>query len=156
MFGLNAGRFQPAFVGRRPAAAEDTAIEPRKRIDALEKMKPNEESTWIRTVRMTAPSLADNTADADRLAEALASRLAGRPVDIDLDLIQTLPDRLRSSGYHVRCVVFRRGDRWVLAGVVPDDEAVPVCGLACDLGTTRVVLRLVNLAGGEVLGGNRL
>ncbi|MBI9087250.1 MAG: DUF4445 domain-containing protein [Desulfobacterales bacterium] len=114
--------------------------------------KREEKTGWIQAVCLAPPSLADNTADADRLIGKLKAQLGADIVDVDLDLVRELPGRLRAWNYRVRCVLFCDRGRWVLAGVTEVSDAAPACGMACDLGTSRVVLRLVDLATGKTLG----
>lgn len=106
---------------------------------------------WIQTVTLTPPSLKDNTADADRLIQALKSRLDTPVIDIDLDLLKILPAVLRHSRFNIRCILFKEKQHWVLTGITDAKDAFPIAGLAVDLGTTRVVLRLLDLATGRTL-----
>ena len=57
-------------------------------------------------IRLTPPSLGDNTADADRLTGALKKKLKTNSIHIDLALLKSLPDLLRSADYHIDCFVF--------------------------------------------------
>jgi uncharacterized 2Fe-2S/4Fe-4S cluster protein (DUF4445 family) len=109
-------------------------------------------SPWVRCVELTPPSLKDNTGDADRLVAALKKELGSDAVDLDLDLLKQLPAVLRQSGYRVRCSLFRDRGRWILTGIDGGADARPAAGLAVDLGTTRVVLLLIDLASGRTLG----
>jgi len=59
---------------------------------------------WIQTVTLTPPSLKDNTADADRLIQALKSRLDTPVIDIDLDLLKILPAVLRHSRFNTHII----------------------------------------------------
>jgi uncharacterized 2Fe-2S/4Fe-4S cluster protein (DUF4445 family) len=106
---------------------------------------------WIQTVSLEAPSLKDNTADAERLIQALKSRLNTTAIEIDLDLLKALPTVLRRSRFNVRCVLFKEKQHWVLIGIADAKETPRIAGLAVDLGTTRVVLRLLDLATGATL-----
>ena len=108
-------------------------------------------SPWIRCVALTPPNLKDNTADADRLVAALKKELGADAVDLDLDLLKQLPAILRRCDYRVRCSLFRDRGRWVLTGIDGGDDPRPVAGLAVDLGTTRVVLLLIDLVSGRTL-----
>ncbi|MDJ0802040.1 MAG: ASKHA domain-containing protein [Desulfobacterales bacterium] len=110
---------------------------------------------WVLTLELPPPSLQDNTADAERLIGALEHRLGAKPVDIDLATAAQLPTLLRDNAYRVRAIVFGAGARWQLVAVTADDTR-PVLGLAVDLGTTRIVLSLVDLASGQVLGDDSL
>jgi uncharacterized 2Fe-2S/4Fe-4S cluster protein (DUF4445 family) len=109
------------------------------------------ENRRVVTVRLTPPSLKDNTADADRLQRALMRRLDSDRVRIDLPLLREIPDALRSWGYSARCLLFKDRYGHQLLGMA--DPAAPrvMAGLAVDLGTTRIVLRLVDLASGRTL-----
>ena len=103
-------------------------------------------------VDLTPPSLEDNTADADRLLRALKRKTGADSISADLSLFRRLPALLREGEFRARCVVIPDRGRPVLLGVSPPDTPRPAAGLAVDLGTTRVVLRLVDLDGGAVLG----
>ena len=108
---------------------------------------------WVQTLSLDPPSLKDNTADADRLVNALKSHLkaTGFNLDIDLDLMARLPRLLREWNYHIRCTLFEDRHRWFLAGVQDGHTDTPAIGLAIDLGTSTIVLRLVNLESGDIL-----
>lgn len=106
---------------------------------------------WIQTVSLEAPSLKDNTADAERLLQALKSHLNTPAIDIDLSLLKILPVILRDAQFNIRCVLFKEKQQWVLAGIADAKDDAPIAGLAVDLGTTRVVLRLLDLATGRPL-----
>jgi len=108
-------------------------------------------SLWIKIISLNPPSLKDNTADADRLIAALKADLQTDHIDIDLDLLKKLPELLRQWEYRARCIVFKDRQRWLLTGITDAADAGPIAGLAVDLGTTRVVLRLVDLATGGTL-----
>lgn len=107
---------------------------------------------WVVHVRMTPPALKDNTADAERLAFALKPVLDAQYLDMDLPLLKKLPRVIRSSGYHVKCLVFKNRDRWVIVDIRAHDDPAPFLGLAVDLGTTRVVFRLIDLETSAHLG----
>ncbi|MGD8961408.1 MAG: ASKHA domain-containing protein [Desulfobacterales bacterium] len=106
---------------------------------------------WIQIVQLDEPSLNDNTADAERLLQALKSQLDIAAVDIDLTVLKTLPKILRDHDFNIRCVLFKERHQWVLTGISAAADLDRVAGLAIDLGTTRVVLRLVDLASGRSL-----
>ena len=110
-------------------------------------------SPWVRCVALPAPTLRNNTADAERLVAALSQALpaSAGAIDLDLDLLRQLPALLRRSDYRLRCTLFGDRGRWILTGISGADDARPAAGLAVDLGTTRVVLRLIDLATGASL-----
>lgn len=107
---------------------------------------------WIKTIPLTPPSLRDNTADADRLVGALKKELKTDFVQIDLELVRILPDLLRKCNYQPQCIFFKDRERYILTGVLNTSKDFTALGLAIDLGTSRVVIRLLNLADGKTLG----
>ena len=109
------------------------------------------DSPWIKIVSLDPPTLQNNTADADRLISVLKEDMQTDQIDIDLDLLKQLPTLLRKWEYTVRCILFKDRHRWLLTGITDAEDTGPVAGLAVDLGTTRVVLRLLDLSTGRTL-----
>jgi uncharacterized 2Fe-2S/4Fe-4S cluster protein (DUF4445 family) len=106
---------------------------------------------WVRTLSLSAPSLKDNTADTDRLLRALRLRLDTDAVGIDLDLVRRLPELLRQYRYRIRCILCKDRYQWQLLGVTAAEDARITAGLAVDLGTSRVELRLLDLTTARTL-----
>ena len=111
--------------------------------------------SWVQTVALARPTLTDNTADAERLTEHLKRRLGIGDLRVDLATLGRLPALLRDNDYRVRCILFGPGDAWQLCAVTADDIR-PALGLAVDLGTTRIVVSLMDLTDGHVLGEDSL
>ncbi|NOY68344.1 MAG: ATP-binding protein [Deltaproteobacteria bacterium] len=105
---------------------------------------------WILPVRLETPSLSDNTADADRLIKALET-VTGGPVKIGLDILKKLPQALRDGSFCLKCVCIKASGICELVEILTPDDFKPAAGLAIDLGTTRVVMRLVCLESGRTL-----
>jgi len=103
---------------------------------------------WVKRVALTPPVLSDNTADADRLVESLKKELKTDKVAIDLRLLKTLPFLLREWDYCAGCVVLKDREGWQVVGLYPQEQTNPPLGVAVDLGTSRVVVRLVSLVSG--------
>ncbi|GAB6906809.1 ASKHA domain-containing protein [Desulfosarcina cetonica] len=116
-------------------------------------MTPAADTRWVKHIALTPPSLGDNTADADRLILALNKALGTTTMTIGLDQLQPLPEQLRQWNYQVRAVTFKV-DRTTgsLVHLTAGDARETLCGLAVDLGTTRVVLRLIDLETGQAMG----
>jgi len=112
---------------------------------------PKDPMGWIIRVSLPLPSLQDNTADVDRLRQALRQKLDLSLVDLDLALVRQVPAILQANGYEVDCVVAQDRDRAMVLDLHPISHPDEALGLAVDLGTTRVVLRLVDLVQGRVL-----
>ena len=107
----------------------------------------SENEPWIRTVRpeITPPSLKDNTADVDRLLKGIRKGLQGEKVSIDFPLVRTLPRILRMHDYRVTAILFQNQAAWHLIDILPLQNGPSVDGVAVDLGTSTVVIRLIDL-----------
>jgi uncharacterized 2Fe-2S/4Fe-4S cluster protein (DUF4445 family) len=106
---------------------------------------------WTARIQLPVPSLQDNTADADRLRIALQREFNVDHLEIDFSLRKKLPSLLRNHDYCLRCLVFEDNGQGILIHAIPDNDQTILAGLAIDLGTTRVVMRLVNLHSREPL-----
>ncbi len=125
----------------------------------------------VRYIEIEKPVLGNNTADAQRLEQALIRELGKegdtQGVKIALHLLKTLPARLRTWDYKARAVVFKDRHSWRLVELLPPNlmdaglpepgcpesgPARPVLGAAIDLGTTRVVIQLLDLESCKTLG----
>ncbi len=107
---------------------------------------------WVETITLSEPCLGNNTADAERLAAELRLRLAVEAVEIDPELLRLLPGLLRRHAWSLRVVFLRDGQRLRLCGLLPPGSSTVAAGLAVDLGTTHIVLRLLDLENGQNLG----
>jgi len=105
---------------------------------------------WVHRISIPGPSLQNNTADAERVISALQPALGDGTVSIDLDLLRILPGLIRNVGGDLNLTLSRQSDHWTVIGIDPVENAAPV-GAAIDLGTSRVVLRLLNLVTGDIL-----
>jgi uncharacterized 2Fe-2S/4Fe-4S cluster protein (DUF4445 family) len=116
-------------------------------------MNEKKDKRWVETVTLSPPSLADNSADGERLTAALKKVLGTPVVEVDHALLKTLPHRLREWDFEATAVLFKEtAQKGLLIHLAPPDGTERLCGLAIDLGTTRVVLRLMDLATGEHMG----
>jgi uncharacterized 2Fe-2S/4Fe-4S cluster protein (DUF4445 family) len=111
----------------------------------LESQRSSDAPGWVARVRLPEPSLQDNTADVDRLGDALKKEFGLATLEVDLSLGRRLPALLRENHFALRCLVCGDRHRGVLIHAGPDHTRTILAGLAVDLGTTRVVMRLVDL-----------
>jgi uncharacterized 2Fe-2S/4Fe-4S cluster protein (DUF4445 family) len=93
-----------------------------------------------RYVELAEPSLADQTSDTERLLAALDDL----ELRVDLEVLRRLGSTLRANDYAVTAVVVDD----VLIDVEPGDTTGRAFGLAIDLGTTTVVVNLLDLGTG--------
>lgn len=102
-------------------------------------------------VAIEPPSLEDNTDDLSRLRRALG-RHGIDSLWVELPVLREVPEALRRGDWHVTAYydgVMRDGRR--LISVVPGDRSDRLFGVAVDIGTTTVVVYLVDLKTAKVL-----
>ena len=104
-------------------------------------LNPNIRKEYI---ELEKPKLEDNLDDVSRIERALGLSFSGR---LPLSLLQQIPGVLRSGGFKATLVL--AGDD--LVGIEPGDTTSLCYGAAVDIGTTTVVVSLVNLVTGEEL-----
>jgi uncharacterized 2Fe-2S/4Fe-4S cluster protein (DUF4445 family) len=116
-------------------------------------MKINGENNgWIRKVSpgLKPPSLSDNTADVDRLIKGIRKSLGMEDVCVDFSLAGKVSSSLRRWEYHVSASVYQERDSWHLIDISDARDGEGIFGLAFDLGSSTLVLRLMDLETGGV------
>ena len=104
-------------------------------------MTPEHQTT---TTQEAAP------ADVERLQTALQSHHPGHQ-EIELEALRELPTALAGGGPLAVTVAQTRDGGWDILRVAPATPAAPPLAAAVDIGTTTVVLVLVDPASGHIL-----
>lgn len=104
----------------------------------------------LHEVEARPPSLADNTADLDRLKKALAGDFAGRNLVVPFSCIAPVAESFRRSNFKGFAVVAHYPSGPHLVDFVPQKPDF-LFGMALDLGTTHLEASLVDLLTGKVL-----
>jgi len=116
-------------------------------------------SPAIRTfdVVVEPPTLADNTSDLDRLRREFVRQYDVDDIGIELPLLRSLGRTLRDSAWHV-AVTLEMGNRTIVPNVpprilaiAPHDHPEGTYGLAVDVGTTSIVVYLIDFRSAKVV-----
>jgi len=126
-------------------SAESMTTPQRIQVEGLEMKITPEPAVRAYHVRLSAPSLEAPGADADRLLQALNRSHKLRCAKIDIGVLRTMSDHLRSWKWKGQAAV---GNGEVIA-ILPSRSHQ--LGLAIDLGTTKVAGYLVDLSDGHTL-----
>jgi len=126
-----------------PAASMSTSQ--RIYVEGLEVTVPPEPVVKAYHLRLTAPSLSDQQADADRLLEALEEQHQLHCRRIDINVLRSLSPQIRSWNWECQASV--RDDEVIALSPWPGRQL----GLAVDLGTTTIAGYLVDLHSGQTL-----
>ncbi len=103
------------------------------------------------SLTLAQPTLTENTADWPKLSIELRKHLGEGKIDISLAVMRELPEVLRSGNWQVTVTIIDLGDRFEVIRVEPGYITTPAYGLAVDIGTTTVVVYLVDLSSGEII-----
>ena len=110
-----------------------------------------DDNGYVLNLKVTKPSLENNTADVERIKQVLKKELGIDSIKIPWNIIKKIPGVLRKSHHVIKAVVFKNIEGWILVDIVKPDKAQLFLGVAADIGTTRVVIRIVDLESQQVL-----
>ncbi len=111
-----------------------------------------QESGFVRTITIEQPSLGNNTSDAQRLEHGLKKELGIGSLNIPLHVLKKLPLSLRAWQFQAKVVLFKTRQSWMVLDIIDPNCDGNVFGVAIDIGTTRIVMALINLESNEQLG----
>jgi len=115
----------------------------------LERRVKLDSSTKKFHLLLPKPTLSDTKPDFERLLDVLSdqNQVVG-DLEIDYEVLKKLPNILRDANWDVTVTVWN--DNRIIA-VEPGDTSNYLYGLAVDVGTSKIVIHLVNLNTGETL-----
>jgi len=73
-------------------------------------------------------------------------------VHCEYSVVKKLARTVREKEGRVEVILFRDGLSWTILDVVPHSSHKNLLGIACDIGTTTVVLQVIDLETGNILG----
>ncbi len=97
------------------------------------------------------PTMQDNISDIDRITRELRKTTDYEDFEISLSCLQNLADKLRSRDWKITATVARHDDLGKILKIEEGDTSELNYGLAVDIGTTTVVVQLVNLKTGKII-----
>jgi len=106
---------------------------------------------YVLSFKVSKPSLENNTADVERVKQGLKEQFGIDNIKIGLRILQKIPGVLKESDSGVKAVVFRDLSGWILVDIVKPKKEQVFLGVAADIGTTRVVIRIIDLESKKVL-----
>ncbi|MBI2830278.1 MAG: DUF4445 domain-containing protein [Chloroflexi bacterium] len=103
-------------------------------------------------LELPPPTLSDNIPDVDRITRELLRKSGFSSFEISLPCLQNIAHVIRQSDWKVTVSVARGNGVGRILQVESGDTSERNYGLAIDIGTTTVVVQLVNLQTGRVIG----
>ncbi|MBC5997490.1 DUF4445 domain-containing protein [Romboutsia ilealis] len=104
-------------------------------------------STNIRKkyIELSEPTLDDNISDVDRIQRYVRHHLGYNEIDFRLDILRKIPILLRESNFKVTLTYVKKKNKLTIIDIEPGDTGESLYGIAIDIGTTSVVVCLVDL-----------
>jgi len=102
-------------------------------------------------LELTPPSLDENTSDLSRLTAELKRHTGTERIELKLPVLQNLAETLRRAEWKITVTVSEIDDRLEIIRVEEGLSTRPTFGLAIDIGTTTVVVDLVDLDTGAIV-----
>lgn len=102
-------------------------------------------------IELEAPSLDDNISDVDRLERQVRQDFGIEGIDFRLDILRKIPKVLRENNFKVTLTYVRKKNKITILNIESGNREGELYGLAIDIGTTSVVVCLVNLITNEVI-----
>lgn len=93
----------------------------------------------------------DNTADVDRLVKGISKAIGNETVSVNFSLVKHLPRTLKKCDYRIDAVLFKDRGAWQLIDIFPSRNGTGIYGLAVDLGSSTLVVRLMDLSTHEAI-----
>ena len=102
-------------------------------------------------IELEKPSLDDNISDVDRIERHVRQALGIDNIDFGLDILRKIPIVLRKENFNVTLTYLKKNNKITLLNIESGNKEDCLYGLAIDIGTTSVVVCLVNLLTNEVI-----
>jgi len=120
-------------------------------VSSQEQEKPEVEP-WVKkfTVEVKKPSLSYGTSDLFRFKKAVREKLGIEEVTVPIDVLKKLPTELRKNDWEATAVI--ESNKNVIIDIYSQKRPNRLYGLALDIGTTTLVMYLVDLEDGKILG----
>lgn len=104
-----------------------------------------------RYMELDKPSLDDNISDVDRIERHIRQELEIDGIDFRLDILRKIPNILREDDFNITLTYLKKKNKITILNIESGNKEGHLYGLAVDIGTTSVVVCLVNLLTKEVI-----
>ena len=102
-------------------------------------------------IELDEPTLDDNISDVDRLERHVRNNLGFNEIDFRLELLRKMPMIFRESDFKITITYIKKKNKVTILNIEQGNTEDKLYGVAIDIGTTSVVVCLVNLYTKEVV-----
>ncbi|MBQ3422898.1 MAG: 2Fe-2S iron-sulfur cluster binding domain-containing protein, partial [Romboutsia sp.] len=112
------------------------------------KFETNIEKTYI---EMDEPTLDDNISDIDRIERHVRNNLGYENIDFTIELLRKVPTVIREDNFKVTITYIKKKSKITILNIESGNTINKLYGVAIDIGTTSVVVCLVDLHSKEII-----
>ena len=112
------------------------------------KFETNIEKTYI---EMDEPTLDDNISDIDRIERHVRNNLGYESIDFTIELLRKVPTVIREDNFKVTITYIKKKSKITILNIESGNTENKLYGVAIDIGTTSVVVCLVDLHSKEIV-----
>ncbi len=102
-------------------------------------------------IELDEPTIDDSISDADRLERHVRNNLGFEEIDFKLELLRKMPVILRGSNFKVTITYVKKKNKITILNIEQGNTEDKLYGVAIDIGTTSVVVCLVDLYTKEIV-----
>lgn len=102
-------------------------------------------------VTVQEATMGDGLADYDRLKKAVVSLIGGNDIEIPISLLKNLPVVLRENEGRISIAYYKQYEVIKIIDIDSSDDISNNHGIAVDIGTTTIAVKLVNMTEGGII-----
>lgn len=112
-----------------------------------------DDAPMVKKIQLTLaePNMTENASDFSRLSTELKGNLDVEEITISYEALKTLPVKVREDNWKVTVTCLMKDDSAEIIRVESGHVDTPPYGIALDIGTTTVVVALVDLEAGKIV-----
>lgn len=134
--------------GSFTAASEDMLLVDKALLPTINDLNPIVKKA---TLSVAPATFGDGLSDYDRLKKAINTTLGGNEINLPLELLKTLPSVIRENNGEITVSYYVNQNNIQIVNVETNNTLSKNFGLAIDIGTTTVAVKLVDLTSAEIL-----
>jgi uncharacterized 2Fe-2S/4Fe-4S cluster protein (DUF4445 family) len=102
-------------------------------------------------IALDKPDLNDSMNDLDRVKTCLSREYGFENINISLSALRDLSYIIREGNWEITLILVSLGEVWEIINIEPGEINSPAFGLAIDIGTTTVVVNLIDIEEGRII-----
>ena len=102
-------------------------------------------------IELEHPTIDDNISDIDRIERYIRNNLGYEEIDFTIELLRKVPTIIREDDFKVTITYIKNENKLTMLNIESGNSEGELYGIAIDIGTTSVVVCLVNLSTNEVI-----